>query len=294
MSLDDFGLKAGRALREASKGLTGTETAKAGLSRIPTGVTAAIGVFVLTLLILGSPNLWRDGLDPSTRNDTAGTPTSTAGIGIPQAAKGFRLLGGGSVLVAADVELRIQSYSVFSEFAELGGERLVSIAQVADPIEIARTESATQEETLTTSASIWSTTQFSGPLFLSVDLGSWTAWLHIGSASDRPNTEALLRIVDQLAGTADSQGVEIPGLRFDYQEIGMAGTDGGTVIVRIGTCFREPVPDSEFVDHPRRGTLILTGRYASWCFDQGPVEVTVEGSVGFVNSVVDTLTLTFD
>ncbi|GBE24130.1 hypothetical protein BMS3Bbin02_00395 [bacterium BMS3Bbin02] len=289
MKLDDIGFKAGLALREASRGLTGTEINEVKSSRVPVGIIAGIGVFVATLVIFGGPNLWRDGSNGTTDSSSpaaALTPTRTD--------QDFRLLDGGSVRITADIALRLQSYTAFSEFAELGGERLVTVAAVSDPAELARIESAEEEEQLSESATVWRANRLGSPLFLSVDLGSWTVWLNVSTATEPLERGNLLSIVDQLTGTANDLGVVVPGLRFDYQELNMVGPDGGVVTLRIGACFREPVPGGDMIEHIRRGPMIRGDQYASWCTADGGAEVTVDGSGEFVEIIVETLTLTFE
>ncbi|MCH7669497.1 MAG: hypothetical protein IIC71_09940 [Acidobacteria bacterium] len=297
MSLDSEGFDAGRAVRDASRDLEGSAVGEPRSPQKRIAQIAGIGVFVATLALVGIPLLWQVGrtappLAASTLPSTGGAvSTSTEVSAQKDAQQDLRLLDGGSLRVVVDHPVKLQSYSFFHDFPGLGGERLVTITATGGAAELAETESVTEDERLTDSATIWG--RAGNPMFLSVDLGSWTAWLGIGSDTDRPTDNALLGVVDLLAGTSDDRGVTLPALRFEYYELNLVSTDGGTVTVRIGECFQESIPGASTIEHAVRGPLIRGDHYASWCDNDAVVEVTIDGSTQFVNIFVDTLSLTF-
>jgi outer membrane protein assembly factor BamB len=291
MKLDELAPRAGKEIRDATRGLQPPAITEVRSSRRRrNGISAALTAFIGTVAVIGVVALWPAGGD--TEPVSPPHPTTTIETETPTAPsiREYRLLDGRIATLETDPPLTLQGYSFFIDTPDIdapdvSGGRHVTVAQ-GDPSDIAATETAEEEATLSGTTTLWRADREGQPLFLSVDLDPWVVWLNVGNETSRPSTDALLQLAQRLTGTTDERGVVLEGLELDYHELHLSGSDDELVTLRIGTCFNESVPSSETVDDPRWGRVIRSEQRAAWCIGDGELEVIVYGPTAFVDSVV--------
>jgi outer membrane protein assembly factor BamB len=160
---------------------------------------------------------------------------------------------------------------------------------LGDPSNLAASETAEEEAKLSDTTTLWRADREGQPLFLSVDLGPWVAWLDVGNESNRPSDDGLLQLAEALTGSTDEQGVVLDRITLPYYELHLSGAQDELITLRIGTCFNESVPASESVEDPRWGQVIRSEQRAAWCIGDGELEVEVHGPKAFVDSTVSSI-----
>lgn len=298
MRLEELAPRAGQEIRDATRGLQPPGIMEVRSSRRRrNGMSAALTAFIGTLAVVGIAVLWPTGGDGgpvSPPQQTTALPQSTTTIEtvtpVEPSIRGYRLLDGRTATVETHAALTLKSYSFFIDTPDLdppgvGGGRHVTVA-LGDPSDMAVTQNAAEEATLSDTTTLWRADREGQPLFLSIDLGAWVVWLNVENQANRPSDDALLQVAQQLTGTADERGVVLDGLALQYHELHLVGPEDVLVTLRIGTCFNESVPASETVEDPRWGQVIRSEQRAAWCIGDGDFEVEVYGSEAFVDSVV--------
>jgi hypothetical protein len=254
------------------------------------GISAALTAFIGTVTVIGVVALWPAGGDTEPVSPPHPTTTIETETPAAPAIREYRLLDGRIATIETDPPLTLQGYSFFIDTPDIdapdvGGGRHVTVAQ-GDPSDIAATETAEEEATLSGTTTLWRADREGQPLFLSVDLDPWVVWLNVGHENSRPSTDALLQLAQRLTGSTDERGVVLEGLALPYHELHLSGSQDELVTLRIGTCFNESVPSSETVDDPRWGQVIRSEQRAAWCIGDGELEVIVYGPKAFVDSMV--------
>lgn len=228
------------------------------------------------------------GLDEATisRGDMTTMTTATADVGSIT----IDLLDGSELNVAGPAQLGLGGYFYFTEIRGLG-ETNVYLTRYVDPAEAAAVEDTEFHSDLGDGVKLWVGDREGQPFFMTVEMGDWVALVHVGWESP-PETGFLLSLAEQLRGQASDRGVVIPNFDVDVFRTSLHDPDSeDSVQLWAGQCLQELVSGAEAVEHPDRGEMIRSSRYASWCEPEHDLEVTVSGTETFVDRVVETLTL---
>lgn len=201
------------------------------------------------------------------------------------------LLDGSRLEAISGLDLELSGYFFFLDQPELGGVTNVYVTPVEDPTEAAAAESAEFEADLGSGVQVWRGSGAGDPLFMSVDLGGWVVFLHVGWDTP-PDSADLLALADELRGEVTDHGVILPNRDIETFTTYLESPDTeNQIYLGIGECLRELVPGSEVVEHPERGEVIRGSNYASWCDTANDLEVRVHGDSGFVFHRLGGLTL---
>ena len=201
------------------------------------------------------------------------------------------LLDGSELEIQASHQLELTGY--FFTIAVPGiRSSNVDLTPDADPSDASAVDqAAVLEADLGNRVRIWRADRVGQPIYMTVDLVGWVAFLHVGN-DELPDTEFLLSIAEELRGEVTEQGVVLPGDGVDSftTYLGEPGSEN-SVNLGIGQCHREVVPGSEVVEHQLRGEVVRGPGYASWCDPGNELEVIVYGVDDFVDSTVADLRL---
>lgn len=253
-----------------------------------------IGNFMIVGLTFPQEGCWR--ITAEYRNITLGyvawvdDDSSTAATdGLPTAI--VDLLDGSRLEVSGVPDMELTGYFFAVEVPGIQSSD-VTLSPGADPADgSAVDQAAVLESTLDDGVRLWRADREGQPLFMTVDLGGWVAFLHVGNQI-APETELLLSVADQLRGETSESGVVLanhaPDLFTTYLED--PNTDN-RIHLAANQCIAEMVPGAEVVDHQARGALIRGPEYASWCNEDAAVEVIVHGSERFVEQVTSQMAL---
>lgn len=293
MRFDQLAHRAGHEVRQAAIDLRPPSLADVRRSRRRRSErSVAFTAFVVTLAVIGAVALWSptggsEPVSPPPSPTTIQTETTVVDLSTSE----YWLLDGRIVTIKSPTNLTLRSYAFFIAPPDIGGERHVTVSR-GEPTDLAVSESAREETILSETATLWQADREGQPLFLSVDLGQWVAWLHVGDEGSRPSSDALLRLADQLSGTSDERGVAFNRLDLEYFELHLSGGTDEQATVRVGVCFNEMFPKSELVEDPRWGSVIRSAEQATWCIGEQDLEIEVSGRTEFIDAVVSTIEIT--
>lgn len=218
------------------------------------------------------------------------TTTLTADLGKLSTAT-VDMLDGSQLEVGMPSQLKLTGYLFAIEVPGilLSNVYLSRGADPADPAAVDR--AAVLESDLGNGIRLWRADRQGQPLYMTVDLGGWGAFLHVGNET-APDPELLLSLADQLSGETSESGVVLHNYTPDFFTTYLSDPNTENQI-RLGAnqCFRELIPGAEVVDDPARGEVIRRGEYASWCDEDADLEVMVHGDEQFLELILNDLTL---
>lgn len=239
------------------------------------------------------------GLDaPDARDSTSSTGSSEPTASSPTAATADQsrttidLLDGSRLEIQGVPELELTGYFFRVEVPGIQSSN-VDLFRDVDPADAAAVEGAAVfESDLGNGVGIWRADRTGQPIYMTVDLGGWVAFLHVGNETP-PDTELLLSVAEDLMGEVTENGVVLPDDVIDHFTIylGARGAEN-QVHLGAGQCHRELVPGSDLVEHPRHGEMVRGSGYASWCDPVNDLEVLVYGDDDFVGRTVEDLRVT--
>ena len=203
----------------------------------------------------------------------------------------FDLLDGSELEFVGPSDLDLTGYRFTIDVPEIGSST-VDLAQGVDPADPeAVDEAAVFESNLGDGIRLWRADRGGQPFYLSVDLGGWGAFLHVGNET-APDTDLLLSLADQVSGAASDNGVVLDEYSPDFFTTYL--NDPATenqIHLGANQCVRELIPDADVVEDPAHGEVIRGDGYVSWCDEEADIEVTVYGDEQFVEQVIRDMTL---
>lgn len=214
---------------------------------------------------------------------------STRDQGMPETT--IDLLDGSNLAVVAPSELRLSGYLFTIDVPGILSSN-VDLSHDVDPSDPnAVDEAAVLETNLGNGIRLWRADREGQPFYMTVDLGEWGAFLHVGNET-APQTDLLLSLADRLSGQASESGVVLQNESPEFFTTYLSNPDTSDQIhLGANQCVRELVPGAEIVEDPVRGEIIRGEGYASWCDEEANIEVMVHGDEQFVGQVLDGMTL---
>lgn len=200
------------------------------------------------------------------------------------------LLDGSNLEAVMPSELQLTGYFFVMEVPEIRSSN-VDLSRGVDPADAASVDqAAVLESNLGNGVLLWRADREGQPFYLSVDLGGWGAFFHVGN--ETADTEHLLSLAAQLEGVASENGVVLTDYEPDFFTTYLSDPHSeNQVHLAANQCVREVVPDADVVEHPVHGDLIRGPGYASWCDEDADIEVTAYGDDQFVKRVVSGMAL---
>lgn len=281
MNFEELAREAGRALAESAGRLhtpTVTEiTSRRRRGRLAAGVVGVSAILVGAVALAGTISV-KGPVVPSATADSTNTTVEAEETPVTV----IDLLDGSRLEVVGPADLELTGYRFLLDQPEFGGETKVYVTPDADPADAAASESAGFESDLGEGVQLWRGVSEGRPVFMSVDLGGWVVFLHVGSDSS-PDSASLLSLAEELRGDVTDHGVILPNhdLEAFTTYLGTPGTED-SIHLGIGECLREVIPGSEVIEHPALGEVIRGENYASWCDADNDVEARVHGAEAFV------------
>lgn len=242
--------------------------------------------------VVGSTTLATPGSLPESTStvgpESALTTTMTAG---ELTNSSIDLLDGSRLEIVGPSELQLTGYFFVIEVPEIRSSN-VDLSRGVDPADAASVdEAAVLESNLGNGVRLWRADREGQPFYLSVDLGGWGAFFHVGYET-APDTEILLSFADQLQGVTSEDGVVLTNYEPAFFTTYLSDPHSENQIhLAANQCVREVVPGAEVVEHPTGGELIRGSEYASWCDEDAEIEITAYGDEQFVKRVVSGMTL---
>ncbi|HEX6300949.1 MAG TPA: hypothetical protein VF148_10835 [Acidimicrobiia bacterium] len=124
------------------------------------------------------------------------------------------LLDGSKLEVVGPSELELTGYLFTIEVPVVQSN--VYISPGVDPDDSAAVDqAAVLESDLGGGVRLWRADREGQPLFMTVDLGGWVAFLHVGNDT-APDTEFLLSLAEKLRGDAGENGVVLSNYDVDH------------------------------------------------------------------------------
>lgn len=230
--------------------------------------------------------------EPTKSVDSTSTPPATTTTGGPSdLSTTLDLLDGSKLEVVGPSELHLSGYAFTIEVPELGSSN-VDLTRGADPTDASAVdEAAVLESNLGHGVRLWLADREGQPFYMTVDLGGWVAFLHVGNET-APDTELLLSLAGHLQGEGGEDGVVLA----DYEPPSFTAylsdpSSENQIHLAANQCVKELVAGAEVVENPTRGEVIRGPEYASWCDEDADIGVTAYGTREFVDRVLDELTL---
>lgn len=282
MKFDDYAREAGKALAAAGRDIELPSVSEMAARRRRTFVWGGAAVLVVAIVAVSFAGVL---LEPEPV-PPADTPTSTTKVETSTSPQVIDLLDGTQLEVNGASDFSLSSYFFFLEVPQLGGEKNVDVSPTIDP-------SADGDlcADLGRGVQLWCADREGQPVFMSIDLGGWLVYLHVGWENP-PDSDFLMTLADELRGEVTDNGVIMTGASLDMFRTYLAWQDGeGSIDIDIGQCIREMVPGAEVVSHPQRGDVIRADRYASWCDLENNLEVRLYVPDDLVERLLDDLTL---
>lgn len=239
---------------------------------------------------------------PSTTSEPGGSTISTSTTGSTTTAlpndsedlssSTWDLLDGSTLEVVGPSELQLRGYGFTIEVPGIRSSN-VDLSHDADPADPAAVDqAAVLESDLGNGIRLWRANREGQPLYMTVDLGGWAAFLHVGNETP-PDTELLLSLADQLSGETSENGVVLHNYSPDFFTTYLSDPNTQNQIhLGANKCVRELIPGADVIDDPTRGEVIRGEEYASWCDEDADIEVMAYGDEQFVQQVVNDMTLT--
>lgn len=203
----------------------------------------------------------------------------------------LNLLDGSVLEFVGPSEVELTGYLFTIDVPGIGSSN-VDLARGVDPADSSAVDQdAVLEENLGGGVRLWRADREGQPFYLSVDLGSWGAFLHVGNET-APDTELLRSVSGQLSGEATDTGVVLDDYSPEFFTTYLSDPSTENQIhLGANQCVREIIPGAEVVEDPRHGEVIRGDGYASWCDQDADVEVTVYGDEQFVERTLSGVTL---
>lgn len=201
------------------------------------------------------------------------------------------LLDGSQLEVGMPSQLKLAGYLFAIEIPGIRSSN-VDLALRFDLSDAAAVdEAAVLESNLGNGVRLWRADREGQPFYMTVDLGGWVAFFHVGNET-APDTELLLSLADQLSGETSENGVVLHNDTPDFFTTYLSDPNTENQIhLGANQCFWELIPGAEVVDDPGRGEVIRRGEYASWCDEDADIEVMVHGDEQFLELILNDLTL---
>lgn len=201
------------------------------------------------------------------------------------------LLDGSGVELTGLPELQLTGYAFTMEVPGIRSSN-VDLSRNADPTDAASVdEAAVLESNLGEGVRLWRADREGQPFYMTLDLGKWGAFLHVGNDS-APDTELLLSLADQLKGEASGNGVVLTNYQPDFFTTYLSDPATKNLIhLAANPCIRETGPGFDVVQDPAHGEVIRGPEYASWCDEDADIEVMVFGNEELIEQVLDGMTL---
>lgn len=203
----------------------------------------------------------------------------------------LNLLDGSALEFVGPSQLELSGYLFTIDVPGIGSSN-VDLAPGVDPADPSVVDQdAVLEESLGGGVRLWRADREGQPFYLSVDLGGWGAFLHVGNET-APDTELLRSVSVQLSGEATDNGVVLGDYSPEFFTTYLSDPSTENQIhLGANQCVREVIPGAEVVEDPRHGEVIRGDGYASWCDQDADIEVTVYGDEQFVERTVTGVSL---
>ncbi|MFP4555199.1 MAG: hypothetical protein ACLFRT_15265 [Actinomycetota bacterium] len=201
------------------------------------------------------------------------------------------LLDGSRLEVVGPSELQPAGYLFTIEVPGILSSN-VDLSRDADPADPAAVDqAAVLESDLGNGIRLWRANREGQPFYMTVDLGGWAAFLHVGNEPP-PDTE-LLSLADQLSAQTSGNGVILHDYSPDFFTTYLSDPNTeNQVHLGANKCVRELIPGADVVEDRTLGEVIRGEEYASWCDEAAEIEVMVYGDEQFVEQVINDMTLT--
>jgi hypothetical protein len=283
VKFEDYAREAGEALAESGKRIQLPSLDEMSARRRRAGLVW--GVVGLAAVAVGAIFLAGSLLDPDPVPPAA-TLATTVPENVAVEPLIVDLLDGTQLEVRGAFDFSLSGYFFFLEIPELGGEKSVDVSPTIDP-----SSDGDLCADLGAGVQLWCADREGQPIFMSIDLGGWLVYLHVGWGTP-PDSEFLVALADELRGQVTDNGVIIPGANLDMFRTYLAWQGGeGSIDIDVGQCIREVVPGAEVVSHPLRGDVIRADGYASWCEPDNDLEVRLHLPENMVDQLLDDLSL---
>lgn len=269
----------------------GLVTACSATSGQPESTTAQ-AVSTTSVDAIESPSTTSEpGGSTSSTSTTSSTTTALPNDSEDLSSSTWDLLDGSTLEVVGPSELQLRGYGFTIEVPGIRSSN-VDLARGVDPANPASVdEAAVLESDFGNGIRLWRADREGQPLYMSIDLGGWAAFFHVGNET-APDTKLLLSLANQLNGEATEHGVVLdnyePDLFVSY--LSDPRTEN-QVHLLANRCFRETGQGVDVVEDPMRGQIIRGPGYASWCNEDANIEVAAYGDEAFIERILAGMTL---